>query len=81
MTHVDPFGFRVRKKVCLECGKKKEITQFHRDGRDADGSIRYRPRCKACHYGFEPNSNSRPIKKLKNLDFDVIRQAFQGITR
>ena len=36
-------------KVCTHCGETKLIEDFHKDGKDADGSTRYRDECRLCY--------------------------------
>lgn len=36
------------KKICVDCGKEKDITEFAIRNRLKNGEIRYRPQCKVC---------------------------------
>ena len=36
------------KKICLDCGIAKEISEYQKEGKDEKGEQRYNPRCKEC---------------------------------
>lgn len=52
-------------RVCGCCGQLKPVEEFYRDGKYADGRVRYRRDCKDCY------KKSRLVemnKKAKNGD-------------
>lgn len=36
-------------RVCGTCGELKPLSEFYRDGKDADGEPKYRRDCKQCY--------------------------------
>jgi len=36
-------------RTCGMCGEIKPVTEFYKDGKDADGNTRYRRDCKNCY--------------------------------
>ena len=50
-------------KVCTDCGKEKEITEFAIRHRLKSGDIQYRPQCKSCW------SNREMIRYYAKRDF------------
>lgn len=36
-------------RVCGTCGELKPVTEFYKDGKTRDGTIKYRRDCKACY--------------------------------
>lgn len=51
-------------KKCTLCGQHKPLTQFRRQGVDADGSARYAGKCKPCLSSYEKNQNRKTTHKV-----------------
>lgn len=61
---VGPGGF-VEAKLCTFCGELKPITEFGKNGVDAEGKQKYRDDCKVC-YNIRRRENAT---KKKHTDF------------
>ena len=53
---------KVLKKLCLKCGKRKHVTEFHKDKLQKDGIFYY---CKKCKRKLDNARNALPEFKKK----------------
>ena len=49
-------------KVCSSCGELKPVSEFYKNGRNVDGSPRYRRDCKSCY----KVGNSERVKEYRD---------------
>ena len=55
-----PTGFR----LCSRCKEVKPVSEFFKDGFDAENNQRYRRDCKAC---YKLTRHERPVPKKRKL--------------
>jgi len=60
-------------RTCGECRISKPLTEFYHDGKNSDGTAKYRRDCKEC-YNIKRKQNAL-IKKRKKQDEDRKLQA------
>lgn len=51
-------------KTCSVCGEDKPVGEFPKNGREKDGSVRYRPDCKVCYNIVRKINNKAGRRKL-----------------
>ena len=52
-------------RVCGTCGELKPVTDFYRDGKDKDGTPRYRRDCKECYKITRMREAAAKIRRSK----------------
>lgn len=67
------------KKICKGCKIEKDIDEFHSNGKNKDGSIKYKARCKKCQNSkrkelYSKNKDAINKRRRESSDKDAINK-------
>lgn len=52
-------------RTCGNCLERKHVSEFYKDGKDADGNIKYRRDCKECYRVSRLMSRRPPTQRRR----------------